>query len=217
MSTLELTGSKRGALIVFEGCDRAGKSTQTEKLVKYLNEHGFTAVKGKFPARSIEPLGPIIDNYLKNEVELCDRAIHFLLSANLWEQESYLKNAILSGKTLVMDRYAYTGVAYLTAKGLDLNWCKSSYTGLPLPDIVFYMDVPLKEAEKRDGFGSERFDKREIQEKARSVYSSLKGPEWEILDGRQSIDELHENIAKMSLEVIQKCGTTPLQDLWKNS
>ncbi|CAG8488350.1 11070_t:CDS:2 [Dentiscutata heterogama] len=216
MSTPSLTGSKRGALIVFEGCDRAGKSTQTEKLVKYLNEHGLTAVKGKFPARGIEPLGPIINNYLNNEVELCDRAFHFLLSANLWEQESYLKNTILNGKTLVMDRYAYTGVAYLTAKGLDLNWCKSSYVGLPSPDIVFFMDVPLKETEKRDGFGSERFDTSEIQEKARDVYLSLKGPEWKVLDGRQSIDELHEKIANMSLEVIQKRDVLPIQDLWKS-
>ncbi|CAG8754229.1 16297_t:CDS:2, partial [Racocetra persica] len=174
-------------------------------------------VKGKFPARSIEPLGPIIDDYLKNDVELCDKAFHFLLSANLWEQESHLKNTILNGKTLVMDRYAYTGVAYLTAKGLDLNWCKSSYTGLPSPDIVFFMDVPLEETEKRDGFGSERFDKSEIQVKARNVYLSLTGPEWKILDGRQSIDELHEKIVNMSLEVVQKCGAIPIQDLWKNS
>ncbi|CAG8689976.1 1435_t:CDS:2, partial [Cetraspora pellucida] len=200
MSTLSLSGSKRGAFIVFEGCDRAGKSTQTEKLVNYLNEHGFAAAKGKFPARSLEPLGPIIDDYLKNDVEFCDKAFHFLLSANIWEQESYVKNTILNGKTLVMDRYAYTGVAYLTARGLDLNWCKTSYIGLPSPDIIFFMDMPLEESVKRDGYGSERFDKIEIQEKAKNAYLSMTGPEWKILDGRQSIDELHEQIVKMSLE-----------------
>ncbi|CAG8495152.1 650_t:CDS:2 [Scutellospora calospora] len=210
-------GTQRGALIVFEGCDRTGKSTQTEKLVEYLNEHGFTAVKGKFPARSVEPVGPIIDDYLKNKLELSDRTIHFLLSANLWEQVSHLKNIILNGKTLVMDRYAYTGVAYLTAMGLDLNWCKTSYVGLPSPDIVFLMDVPSEETEKREEFGSERLDNIEIQKKAKDTYLSLIGPEWKVLDGQQSIDELHKKIAKISLEVIQKCDALPLrEDLWKN-
>lgn len=41
-----------------------------------------------------------------------------------------------SGKTIVADRYAFSGVAYTSAKGIDLEWCKEGDTGLPAPDKV---------------------------------------------------------------------------------
>ena len=42
-------GIKRGALIVFEGCDRAGKTTQCKKLVEKLNELGIKSQFMQFP------------------------------------------------------------------------------------------------------------------------------------------------------------------------
>ena len=41
----------RGALIVFEGCDRSGKSTQCKKLVEALNNDGIKAKLWRFPGR----------------------------------------------------------------------------------------------------------------------------------------------------------------------
>ena len=43
---------KRGALIVFEGCDRSGKTTQVTKLVERLNKAGKPAVMMRFPDRT---------------------------------------------------------------------------------------------------------------------------------------------------------------------
>lgn len=39
----------RGALIILEGCDRAGKSTQVKRLVEALNDRGIPALKQSFP------------------------------------------------------------------------------------------------------------------------------------------------------------------------
>jgi thymidylate kinase len=52
--------------------------------------------------------------------------------------------ALLSGTTLVVDRYAYSGVAYSAAKGrrdMGLDWCKAPDAGLPAPDLVVFMQV----------------------------------------------------------------------------
>ena len=54
-------------------------------------------------------------------------------------------------------RYAYSGVAYSTAKGLDIHWTKNGDIGLPRPDMVFYMDIDPEVAAKRSDYGDERY------------------------------------------------------------
>ncbi|RYY74395.1 hypothetical protein EON63_19680 [archaeon] len=44
------------------------------------------------------------------------------------------------------DRYAYSGVAYSSAKGLDLKWCMTCDQGLPAPDCIFFLDIPVQDA-----------------------------------------------------------------------
>ena len=44
------------------------------------------------------------------------------------------------------DRYAYSGVAFSSAKGLDVHWCKSCDIGLPAPDCIIYLDIPVEDA-----------------------------------------------------------------------
>lgn len=76
--------------------------------------------------------------------------------------------ALLSGTTLVVDRYAYSGVAYSAAKGvpgMNVDWCRSPDIGLPAPDLVVYLRVNNAVAAARAGFGEERYEKAEFQEK----------------------------------------------------
>ncbi|KAG9284144.1 hypothetical protein G9A89_022918 [Geosiphon pyriformis] len=227
----------RGALIIFEGCDRAGKSTQAAKLVEYIkqkysriglgdnkleNNNAIEPVRlWKFPGtvpttHRTTPIGLIINDYLKCK-DLDDRSIHLLFSANRWECMTSIKNILLSGTTVIMDRYAYSGVAYSAAKGIDIDWCKSPDVGLIQPDLVFFMDLSSEEAMKRSGFGEERYEKQAFQEKVRTMFMKLQDPSWKVLDARQSKSELHEQIIQASLDTIEKCASMPLrEDLWKN-
>ena len=77
---------KRGSLIVFEGCDRSGKTTACKRLVDYFNANQNHSAKFmRFPDRSTE-VGQAIDGYLKGQRELDDHVIHLLFSANRWEK-----------------------------------------------------------------------------------------------------------------------------------
>ena len=72
-------------------------------------------------------------------------------------------NDISNGICVILDRYAYSGVAYSSAKGLDLQWCKNSDIGLLKPDIVFFLKMSEKEGTTRKDYGNEIFEKTEFQ------------------------------------------------------
>ena len=90
-----------------------------------------------------------------------------------------------SGVTLVIDRYGYSGTAFTASKnvpGLDLEWCKSTDAGLPSPDALIYLQIPLEETLKRSGFGGERYEKQEFQKEVQKNYERLSVDSWTYLD-----------------------------------
>lgn len=107
---------KRGALIVIEGVDRSGKSTQCKKLVQSLEKMNIKSKLITFPDRSTST-GKLIDEYLKNkECKLSDEAIHLLFTANRWENLEKMKSLLYDGVTLVVDRYSYSGIVFSAVK-----------------------------------------------------------------------------------------------------
>ncbi|KAM6326734.1 thymidylate kinase isoform 3-T3 [Podargus strigoides] len=109
---------RRGALIVLEGVDRAGKSTQGRRLVEALQADGHRADLLRFPERTTE-IGRLISSYLVKEKNLEDHTVHLLFSANRWEHVPLMKEKLHQGITLVVDRYAFSGVAFTSAKELS--------------------------------------------------------------------------------------------------
>lgn len=81
--------NSRGALIVLEGLDRSGKTSQSTRLLKYLDGLGYPAESFRFPDRNTG-VGQMISSYLTNKSQLDDHAIHLLFSANRWEKRYVL-------------------------------------------------------------------------------------------------------------------------------
>uniref|UniRef100_A0A8C4Q8P2 dTMP kinase n=1 Tax=Eptatretus burgeri TaxID=7764 RepID=A0A8C4Q8P2_EPTBU len=105
----------RGVLIVFEGADCSGKSTQSSRLQKELKRRSHKVRLMRFPDRSTS-IGQVISAYLEKKLEMNDRTIHLLFSANRWEFVQQMHNDLAAGVTLVLDRYAFSGVAYSASK-----------------------------------------------------------------------------------------------------
>ena len=174
-SSSSTTNGSRGAFIVFEGIDRCGKTTQCARLVNKLLAAGIAATAMRFPDRTTAT-GSIINTYLQSSTDLDDHAIHLLFSANRWENAKQIQNHLLSGTTIVCDRYAYSGVAFSSAKVqalpstsdtkdaydennqqqqsplLSIEWCMTPDRGLPAPDCVLFLDLSQEDAEKRGGY-----------------------------------------------------------------
>ncbi|KAM3835455.1 thymidylate kinase isoform 2-T2 [Vipera latastei] len=174
---------RRGALIVLEGVDRAGKSTQSRKLVEALWAGGHHAELLRFPERSTET-GQLISSYLEKKNNLEDHTVHLLFSANRWEQVPSIKEKLSQGVTLIVDRYAFSGVAFTAAKeNFSLEWCKQPDVGLPKPDLILFLQLSTLEAAKRGEFGNERYEDASFQEKVLQCFYHLikdKSLNWKV-------------------------------------
>lgn len=207
---------KRGALIIFEGVDRCGKTTQCKRLVESLSKSGVASKFMRFPDRETT-IGKMINAYLQSKADLDDRAIHLLFSANRWEKKEELLSLLDKGTTVIVDRYAYSGVAFSGSKdGLSLEWCRNSDRGLPKPDLVIFLDISVEDASKRGEFGAERYEKAEFQKKVRANFLKMKDETWKVMDATNSIEELGEQVAGAVAATIArvKRGAEPVAELW---
>jgi len=204
---------KRGALIVFEGCDRSGKTTQIKRLVDRLNEEGSKTKMMRFPERDTG-IGQLINQYLSCAKEMDDHVVHLLFSANRWELVKDISSSLESGTNVIIDRYAFSGVAFSAAKeNMDLHWCKQPDVGLPKPDLVCFLDVSEEVAKSRADFGGERYEKTEFQSKVRNNYNLLSDKSWKFINADKTLDEVHTDIYDVINQEIKKVQE-PVGKLW---
>ncbi|KAJ2550573.1 Thymidylate kinase [Coemansia sp. RSA 1933] len=205
----------RGLFILFEGCDRSGKTTQSTRLVNALNDAGIKSKLVKFPDRTTA-IGNMIDGYLTQKSKLSDEAIHLLFSANRWEAMDQMRADLESGTTLVVDRYAFSGVAFSAAKRLNIEWCKAPDVGLIAPDRVFFLDIHPDDAAKRAGYGDEIYEKREMQIQVRVKFFSLMDSTWSVVDAVKDPDHIHRQIKTLAMKAFKKHeeSPAPISKLW---
>ncbi|KJY02121.1 thymidylate kinase like protein [Zymoseptoria brevis] len=193
--------SSRGHLIVFEGLDRSGKSTQCARLVDHLRSQGKEVFHQRFPDRTTV-IGQMINSYLSGTSSQEDHAIHLLFSANRWEASESIRQHIETGTTVVVDRYYYSGCVYSAAKQnptMDLAWCRHPEIGLPRPDLCLFLDIAAEEAARRGGFGTERYEKQELQDRVRDLFAELRtlpdeAEDIVVIDAGQSIEGVEQSI-----------------------
>ncbi|CAE7387630.1 tmp1 [Symbiodinium natans] len=211
-------GGSRGLFLVFEGLDRSGKSTQSRKIASHLEKAG--PVKWMcFPNRKT-PIGNAIDLYLRRQLELPDEAVHRLFSANRWEMAQAIVEDLRAGTTIVCDRYAFSGVAYSAAKGLDFTWCQAPDRGLPCPDGIFFLHIDEKVGAARSNFGDERYENAAMQARVRTQFKDRRlrdSVNWRDVDGARDVEVIHAEI-RNAVECIrledQENRQRPIKRLW---
>jgi dTMP kinase len=191
----------KGLLIVFEGIDGSGKSTQAQLLGESLTERGAEVVMtheptdGQFGSRIRESsktgrLSP------RDEFDLFleDRREHV---ADL------IKPALEAGKVVIIDRYYHSSVAYQGARGIDVDEIlKANEAFAPAPDLLFLLEIPTGSASSRitsrDGKPN-LFENAEYLQKCAAIFESLDEPFIVRLDGTRPADTLRDEILKRAL------------------
>ncbi|KAF9421009.1 hypothetical protein HW555_002992 [Spodoptera exigua] len=202
---------KRGALIIIEGVDRTGKSTQARMLVENLKKKNIQAEYTNFPARDTE-VGKIINNYLQLKNELSDEVVHLLFSANRWERAKSIIKTLEAGITVIVDRYCYSGVAFSAAKGNIILYFKFIISSVHYK--VFFLTMPVDSIKQRNGFGNERYEVLSFQQKVSEIYSKLKEDNWEIVDASRPIDTIQEDMLEQTLNIVNVASDKNIEKLW---
>lgn len=142
--------------IVIEGLDGAGKSTQVSRLKEWLRQRGDLEYI-HFPRYDAPVYGDLIGRFLQGRFGTIDK-VHPQLVALLFAEDRHgaapqLREALAAGKTVLLDRYVYSNIAYQCAKLADpaereelRRWIlETEYGpfGLPRPDVNLYLDVPI--------------------------------------------------------------------------
>ncbi len=144
-------------LIVLEGLDGAGKSTQVKRLKEYLQQRCGSLEYIHFPRYEAPVYGDLITRFLKGEFGSIE-AVHPQLVALLFAEDRHgaapaMREALAQGKTVLLDRYVYSNIAYQCAKLQNLqerrrlrDWIFNTEYGhfeLPEPDLNLFLDVPI--------------------------------------------------------------------------
>ncbi|RPB26134.1 P-loop containing nucleoside triphosphate hydrolase protein [Terfezia boudieri ATCC MYA-4762] len=151
----------------------------------------------------------MIDSYLRSGSDLEDHAIHLLFSANRWELANKIQTLLSAGHTVLLDRYIHSGMVFTTAaKSLPLPWCRSPEIGLPQPDLVLFLDISEEAAALRGGYGEERYEKREIQDRVRRVFGEVRKEEegfvnWKVVDAGKGVEQVAGEVWKVVSEVVE--------------
>lgn len=202
----------RGQLILIEGLDRSGKSTQAAILCEKLSRISNSQLI-KFPDRST-PIGRLINEYLTNKTDLNDRSIHLLFQANRWELQAEILKLLNQGYFIVLDRYFYSGLAYSLAskKNIDFDWLYAAEKGLPQPDLTVFLSLSMEVIKARAGFGDERYENVEFQATVKQKFLLVfekKPKNVEVLEvDRDSIEDVEKKI----WGVVVKRGTNVLTE-----
>lgn len=121
-----------------------------------------------------------------------------------------IKETIASGITVIVDRYYYSGCVYSAAKdipGLDLEWARWPEVGLPNPDVCIFLDLTEAEAQKRGGYGEERYETIEMQRKVRRLFEQMRRDEkdrFRVIDATASQDQVARNVLDIVLQELDR-------------
>ena len=119
-----------------------------------------------------------------------------LYSLNRWEHLALLTRLRNDSDFLVANRYLPSALAYGMAGGLDEKFLSALDQGLPVPDDVIVLDVPVsssfeRKAKERDAYESNSTYLRQV----RQVYLKLaKRHHWKVVDGRNSVEAVRLSV-----------------------
>ena len=187
----------RGKIIVIEGTDKAGKTSQSRMLAETLKVSGKVCVILDFPDYTT-PIGMEIKAFLEGKRDYLPEVKHLLFSANRWEKKKEIESMLENGTIIVMNRYWQSNLVYGVANGMDINWLLRLDKGLPKEDIVLVIlvnpNISAKRAEMQDAFESDP----QLAAKAYKNYLKFaKQYRWKVIDGSKSKEQVHQEITKI--------------------
>jgi len=192
-------------LIVLEGLDGAGKSTQINLLQKYFEDRGVVVKYLHFPRFDSPVYGDLIARFLRGDLGSIDQVhpylIALLFAGDRKDAADMIMEWLKEGYCVILDRYLYSNIAFQCAKVKDKeeaenlrDWIfDTEYTkfAIPKPDLNLFLDVPLNFVDKK-------------------LSESRAGDDREYLKGKKDIHEASIDFqSKVRERYLKECKRDP--------
>ena len=169
----------QGKLITFCGLDGCGKSTMIKMLSEDLAKEGYDVLVTKQPTdamRQTDIFRTFMDNPDHSNYEY--RSLSLMAAADRIQHVNYvIVPALQKGKIVICDRYFYSCLANLRARGYENDsWIYDVSKNIIGPDIAFFLDVPTSVALNRVRSRPEekdRFVDIELQDRLHDEYRKI--------------------------------------------
>jgi dTMP kinase len=133
----------KGRLIVVEGPDGSGRSTQIDLITSKLEADGHAVITTGLKRSELIGAG-ILE--AKHKLPLGKKTLALFYAADFADQlEHKIIPALHSGYVVLADRYIYTLMARSNVRGISRGWSHDLFGFAIKPDLVFYLDVPPEE------------------------------------------------------------------------
>lgn len=131
----------KGKLIVVEGIDGSGKSTQIDLLYKWLLSKGYSVYFSEWNSSALVKSTTKVAKKSQSFTPATFSILHCTDFADRWENSIY--PLLKAGVIVLADRYAFTAFARDVARGNDPKWVRDMYSFAFMPDAALYFRVPL--------------------------------------------------------------------------
>ena len=193
-----------GKLVVIEGMDGAGTTTQTQKLKAHLQSNGYRVLSSAEPTGS--ELGMTIRKLLSMPLEkepdlLASLALCFAAD-RMQHIHSIIRPALKENDFVVLDRYVLSSLVY---QGLHLptTFVKEINRYILKPDLTIVLDVDVKIAEERLSLRASTkdfFESKELLKKIKSRYLHFAHDDINstvLVDASGGVDRVHSHIVNV--------------------
>ena len=189
---------KSGLLIVFEGIDGSGKSTQCRMLADLLNKKGIANISLAEPTRG--KWGMKIRQLLakgRNGIS-ANEELEWFMNDRREDVKQNIEPALKAGKVVLMDRYYFSTAAYQGALGFDPEKIRvDNERFAPIPDrVLIFHNSPEKSLERIESSREEKsaFEKRDYLIEVQTIFKSFTGPNIRYVSSDSSLEKVYEQV-----------------------
>lgn len=208
-----------GKLIVVEGTDGVGRSTQILNLKQWLEIEGYAVVETDWTSSKL--VGATIDK-AKSGHMLSPLTYTLLYACDFADRlDKEILPALRAGFIVLADRYIYTAMARAFARDVDRDWVRGLFSFAPVPDLVVYLRVDVKTLERRvllsGGIdyweaGKDRYPNLDIHDSFMTYQTQLleeydrlaKEYQFKLIDARAPIETIQQDLRQTVRGLLQQ-------------